>query len=296
MTTSPTYTTAAPPDPAGNALGTYRALRLGMPLLVGLLGLAVVADAGRSDWCFQTSISAYRFSAISSVFVGVVVALGACLIVYRGNTDTEDVLLDVAGFLALVVAVVPTGRPGPGCAAVVDDTASASGVRTSVAALLVTAVVAVIVAWLLRRRSGIDRRSRTGIAARILGAAIVGVVVVTFAFPDFFLRYAHGYSAVTLFVLIGLVVACNAYLAARQHSSWKSPYAVVYTTISAAMILTAAVVVVVHLWTRWPYAIFVVEAALLAEFAAFWLVQTKELWNVDDRRCLISSQVPLTPL
>ena len=45
------------------------------------------------------------------MFIGALCAIGALLIVYKGSKDTEDVLLNLAGILAFVVAFVPTSRP-----------------------------------------------------------------------------------------------------------------------------------------------------------------------------------------
>ena len=45
-------------------------------------------------------------------FVFSLAALGACLIAYKGNDAVEDVLLNFAGFMAFVVALVPTTVDG----------------------------------------------------------------------------------------------------------------------------------------------------------------------------------------
>src|SRR5690349_9423078 len=58
--------------------------------------------------CFQQSISAYQYTPVRGFFVGVTFALGICLICLRGSTEIEDALLNIAGMLAPVVALVPT--------------------------------------------------------------------------------------------------------------------------------------------------------------------------------------------
>jgi len=97
-----------------DALSTYRHLRLAMVFVLALLLVSVALRAITADpgLCFEGSISAYYFTSTRAVFVGALCALGACLIVYRGNTDLEDVALNVSGALAFVVAFVPTGAPG----------------------------------------------------------------------------------------------------------------------------------------------------------------------------------------
>ena len=64
------------------ALETYRYLRGGMAVMIALLGTAVLVIAA-------------------------LCALGAMLIVNKSGNDTEHVLLNLAGILAFVVAVVP---------------------------------------------------------------------------------------------------------------------------------------------------------------------------------------------
>ena len=92
------------------ALDTYRYLRGGIPVMLVMLGAALIIERARAT-CWQTSISAYYFTAAHAVFIGAICAIGTLLIVYKGSTDTEDVLLNLAGILAFVVAFVPTSRP-----------------------------------------------------------------------------------------------------------------------------------------------------------------------------------------
>lgn len=63
-----------------------------------------IAKAG----CAQTSISAYYYPPVRSVFVGAMFVVGLALIVYKGRSPWEDNWLNLAGMLSPVVAVVPT--------------------------------------------------------------------------------------------------------------------------------------------------------------------------------------------
>ena len=63
-------------------LNTYRYLRLAMIAVVVMLFVAVGAQRAAAT-CWQTSISAYYFTAAHSVFVAALCAIGACLIVYK---------------------------------------------------------------------------------------------------------------------------------------------------------------------------------------------------------------------
>jgi len=100
----------ATPRPAVNvddARITYRTLRIGMVAVVVLLAVSITMLAAEHHHV-EGSISAYYYTQAHAVFIAAVCALGICLVVYRGHTPTEDVLLDVAGILAFVVAFVPT--------------------------------------------------------------------------------------------------------------------------------------------------------------------------------------------
>ena len=61
-----------------------------------------------------TSISDYYYTPVRSLFVGALIGVAACMIALRGNTDTEDKLLNLRGMLAPAVAFIPT-TPNPQC-------------------------------------------------------------------------------------------------------------------------------------------------------------------------------------
>ena len=57
--------------------------------------------------CWQSAISTYYYTSAHSIVIAALVALGTLFIVYRGSTDTEDVLLTLAGVCTLIAAMVP---------------------------------------------------------------------------------------------------------------------------------------------------------------------------------------------
>ena len=86
---------------------TYKTLRWLMVALASLLFIVSVCTAWLTDdW--PTSISAYYGGPVRDVFVGVLFAIAACLVAYRGATPLEDFALNAAGFYAIFVALVPT--------------------------------------------------------------------------------------------------------------------------------------------------------------------------------------------
>lgn len=60
---------------------------------------------------FVDSISAFYYSPARGLFVGTLVAIGVALVAYRGYTRGENWLLNMAGTLAVVVALFPTEDP-----------------------------------------------------------------------------------------------------------------------------------------------------------------------------------------
>lgn len=98
--------------PADYIVETYFVLRVviavgALLLPVGLLLWGSV-DPSVS---MQDSISAFYYTPARGLFVGVVVAIGVALMAYRGYTRGENLLLNGAGALAIVVALVPTVDP-----------------------------------------------------------------------------------------------------------------------------------------------------------------------------------------
>lgn len=91
---------------------SYRYLRIGLiVVLLALLAAVVIERTHAAGW--DQSISAYFYTPVHRVFGGALVALGVCLVAIHGNTDVEEVLLNVGGALAPIVAFVPTSVPSP---------------------------------------------------------------------------------------------------------------------------------------------------------------------------------------
>ena len=58
----------------------------------------------------------------------------------------------------------------------------------------------------------------------------------------------------------------------------RNRYVAMYRGIAVSMLATLALAVIGHL-AGWTYALLVVEILLITLFAAFWVIQTRELWN-----------------
>ncbi|UUI70170.1 hypothetical protein [Cellulomonas xiejunii] len=262
---------------------TYRSLRLGVVLLLVLLVTAVAVEASRAG-CWLDSLSAYYWTGAHDAVVGALCAVGTLLVVYTGTDDVEDALLDIAGFLALVVALTPT-EPGSGCPGdvVADVPAALADARTSLTALVVAGLLATGARTFVAVRSG---GSTPATLARGAGALVVLAVAVTLvAAPDVLLRSAHDTAAVLLFVAVVAVVVRNAFAARAVSSRW----ALAYALLGATMLLTLSVVVALNATVEtWAHAVLVVEALLVGLFAAFWVLQTIEHWGAEVARSRVT--------
>ena len=258
---------------------TYRKLRLATLVIAVYLGVGVVTQRVNAG-CWQTSISAYYWTATHSAFVAALCAIGVALVVNKGSSYVEDVVLNFSGFLAFGVATVPAPREplcgGPGLPAGFDPAAL---VRNNALAVLVAGILVEAVQVVIDRRAG-----RGGHAwVRPVGwLVIAGFVVWYLTWPASFLQYGHVVSADTMFVGIVVVVLLNGFGA--RHSPSRPLFGRLYYGVAAAMAATLVTVIAVAVTGHaGDHVVIVVEALLIVEFVAFWLVQTVELWNVPTR-------------
>jgi hypothetical protein len=262
------------------ALETYRYLRGGIPVMLLMLSAAIVIEIVRSH-TWLTSISAYYFTPVHAVFIGSICAMGTLLIVYRGVKPTEDILLNLAGILAFVVAFVPTTRPDPELPVGVVPVPTVSA---NVWALVVALAVSRVASWLMYRRT--HTAPQLGPIAKVVlwGQRVllaVGLVVLAVN-PRWFAANAHGIAATSLFAAIIATVFLAAFIADKGVVDSPNPalYQRVYRWIAVLMALTLVAAVVVHyVLSEFSHVVIVVEALLLAEFFAYWAVQTVEKWN-----------------
>ena len=279
--------------PALAAIKTYRYLRLALVGLVVLLFSSLVIEwlaVGRD--CVQPTISAYWHTPARGVLVGVLVTMGICLIALKGNTEAEDVLLNLAGILAPGVAFIPTVAFTT-CSSVPASGRDFGGsVANNMQALFVLGIVAVIVALVIavRERGGVAHLSRWDRVGLTLGfAATAGGAGWFYVSRSTFLEHAHNLAAVTMFLAIVAVVWVNSRDVQevvedhRALQTVRGRYVTVYRSISAAMLASLVLAVIGHL-AGWSNAVLVVEILLIALFGGFWVIQTRELWNQGLRK------------
>src|SRR5690606_16488599 len=85
---------------------TLRYVRL-MLLVVPLLLVVAILIYGLVNQRIEDSLSSYYLGPARDLFVAMLVTTGALLVVYSGE-ELEDYALNLAGFYAMFVALVPT--------------------------------------------------------------------------------------------------------------------------------------------------------------------------------------------
>lgn len=292
------------------ALRTYTALRLGVVAVIVALGIAVWREIANSpDDCVQRSLSAYYYTPVRPVFVGALLIIGFAMIVMWGMTLWEDAALNLAGFLLMVVALVPTldanycsipqairGRvPDTETKQIADGaliSANADAVSRSFTALLavvaVTLVVGAVVGVVLYRRASAAQRPTTeAVTAYVVtwGLAAAAAVVYYVLYQDAddpgsaFNHQVHGWSANISVGLIIVAVVLAARQKARSQDESNRKWVLFYGLVAAAMVLAAVVIKGgdrIGLFSGWAddHATFLVEAILIALLGIFWTLQT----------------------
>jgi hypothetical protein len=292
----------APPDP--QLLTTYRYLRMALVTVLVLLFAGVLLQVAVSARPPLPSISDYYWTPVRSVFVGSLVALGVGMVVLKADNELEDIVLNIGGVLAPVVAFVPAPQLGtcvvaPGSGprpALPQDTVDA--ITNNVSALLVAGAVGLIIFAALAygvRDLDPDRR-RLPRNIRVARAVGTGVVVAVFVGGWLWFRagragfecHAHAAAAITLFVCIIVVTALNAVTRTLDGLAAGRPLPRAALNQYSAIALLMAVVLAVGLLTypAWLHAILFVESGVLLLFLAFWVVQSRELWATGVRHRL----------
>lgn len=267
---------------------TYFGLRLGIVILVVLLFVSVIhVITTENDWL--RSLSSYYYTPARAIFVGSLCAIGAALIIYRGNTDTENVLLDFAGFLAFIVAFVPTDLDESCgyCTGLAPEDVSAA-ISNNVVAAISVGFAATVAGLFARKLLGLeeDRQSQT---ARVsMWVSFVAIVLAGGYFAlntDQVEEHGHEVAAIFFFVFIILVVAVNARdLSGRFDWTPEALWSAATNRYGLIAILMVVTLVVLFLTRNgFDHWILALEALLIGQFAVYWGFQTEELRGRESR-------------
>lgn len=268
---------------------TYLAVRMGPALLLTVLGVSII-----KQWLVSgtllTSVSAYSTPA-RATFIACLCAVGVCLVIYRGNNNVENLLLDYTGITAFVVAFVPIFKKeekvdipsGAGVPVEEFGELTAEEVSASVGNNLFAFFVALLVVILLSARVSwlrpdpdkpLTRFAR--IALWIAGILTLGGLLGVLRWSEHLVEHGHAFAAGALFVGIVAVVALNAECFEKERKTGKVKRNW-YLVVLVLMVLSLLVWLVaghrfgVDHWFFW------LEASLIILFATFWVIQTLEL-------------------
>ena len=273
------------------AIKSYRYLRLAIVVVVLSLVASVVIERWKTS-CWEVSISAYFYTPVHAMFVGALVAIGVCLVAVKGSRDWEDMLLNVAGILAPVVAFVPTSPPSLSCSSSAFGTFDPEAyLDNNVLAYAIGGTVAIGGAWIIARVQKkddalhpLDPPTKYGLllVALLAGAGLIWY----FGFRDSFLAHAHAGTAIAMFAIVGIVIAINATQA-------KRPYSMLYAILAGFMVAAFVGVGIVKLIADdWRHSVLWLEFLELTPFAVYWGAQTFELWDGGIRTPELTATAP----
>ncbi len=280
------------PEQPGYTIKTYRYLRLAMLTMLVLIAAGVLIErANNPADCFQPSISDYYYTPAQAVFVGALVTIGVCMIALKGSSEWEDILLNLGGMLAPVVAFVPTPA-GATCSSVPNIAPDIpANVANNIPALFLAGVVAVATVLVLARRDRRLDRSNWNHRHTIGMATSLAVLLGGFGWfqwgRDSFIGNAHYAAALPLFVAIILVAVINARELTQQKTGAMAAKDVStnrYFVVAALLVVLPVAEWLVSKAVDTNHLVLWIEVTVLVLFAWFWLLQTAELWSEGVRK------------
>ncbi|MFC8682648.1 hypothetical protein ACFT30_14110 [Microbacterium ureisolvens] len=264
---------------------TYRYLRIGIAGTVVAIFVAVAQAATTYGWL--TSVSDYFYTPARNVFVGALIAVSLALFALSGR-GAERALLDAAALFAPLIALVPT-TVAAGAVPGVDVTCEArcfppayeADVANGMSVYLVLGVLVLILALVLGALGQVSLRAVW--PSLLIAAIVLAAAGLTWAFArEAFLAQGHFVATTAFFALFAAVAIRSAF---PRRGPRPSPVVrVLYIAIAAGLVLLLVLYVVLL-----PQAdasgipiVLIIEAAALALFFAFWVVQGIEKWSDPD--------------
>lgn len=108
---SPMIHSSSPVNPLVQHIqATYHTLRAALGGIALAFPIVLVVGGYLNDVPLQGSMSAYYHTPVRDAFVGMLVTVGAALLLYKGFSRSENWALNIGGVLAILVALVPASR------------------------------------------------------------------------------------------------------------------------------------------------------------------------------------------
>lgn len=265
---------------------TLRYVRLAL-LVVPLLLMVAIVIYGLLNGEVEDSISSYYLGPSRDLFVAMLVSTGVLLVVYKG-APLEDYALNLAGFYAIFVALVPT-RLGQTLSSL---TSSAQiqlirSVQISIVAVLVVSAVFVWLEWNTKKWT--PRALHTSKLSTILSlsstVALVAFIGLLFWRSIEGTDFAGVHYAAALLLILSMGVAIASHLGREDlcevDTSGGRPinYAVLLILMALGLIgwfvLNALGI---------AQALFIVEWYEIGLFSYFWYLESRRLWEAPTPR------------
>jgi len=270
-----------PPAERFQGRDTLRYVRL-MLLVVPLLLVVAIVIYGIVNQRIEDSLSSYYLGPARDLFVAMLVTTGALLVVYSGEA-LEDYALNLAGFYAMFVALVPT-RLGETLAtlAPAEQGNLILSVRVAIVAVL---IVSAAFAWLgIKTSSWPHQALMHSTLTRALGWISTGLLAVFIllliwrAFEGKTFAWVHASAAFLLIFSMGIAIASHLGHAPMCHedTSGGSPnrYRIILGLMALGLIAWPILLV-----AGVDEALFIVEWFQIGLFAYFWYLESRRLWN-----------------
>ena len=266
---------------------TYRYVRMGLIGAILSIFVSLVAYGTTSGW--PPSISALFYTPSRTVFVGALFAISFGVLALSGHS-VEQALLDLAGVVVPLIAIVPTVIKTGDLPGLTVDCGEAvrcvpqeyiSGIANGMVTFAVIGGMGVVLAVVL----AVVQRTISGgllLAIAIAAVIIAGMTIWWAVDPESYVPSAHLVATVaflSLMALVSLMAAAGA---------GGTSYRAVYGALSVLFVLSLIFVVIVSLM---QYSstdsitpggaplILIGEAIALAVFGIFWVAQTAQNWN-----------------
>ena len=300
---------------ADRVVTTHLMIRVALIGISLAIALSVVYQRTQED-CWLTSISAYWYTDARAIFAGGLMVIGVCLVAYSGGTWTENLLLNLAGALAPIVAIAPTrlGKSldeaclGDRAPAAYDAEATTNGLAVYFALLVAGALLTIVMSKALARRLDGDkgalppaqqRASRVGQGVALALAA--GLVIWSCA-DELFPQRAHFPAAAIMFFFLALVALSRSDWGSALTKKWDVyrdevtidaaaerdfGYSKLYLCVGVGMLFTLAAaganLLLEKQWASgWDYGVIAAEFVLLGWFLVFWVAQTIQMRDLTQ--------------